>query len=106
MAIEEAIAGVPTMGDHIQGYAGRADGERTGIKLITEKTINHTKFFGEQDSKNQIPYMKWARQIKGFIETKGAEGTTLVAAMAWAESKRRNEVIPDEAAERLSLIHI
>ena len=46
--------------------------------------------------------MKWARQLKGFIETKGVEGTTLVAAMEWAETKRRNEVILDEAAERMA----
>ena len=46
--------------------------------------------------------MKWARQLKGFIETKGVEGARPVAAMEWAEAKRRNEIITDDAAERLA----
>lgn len=90
------------MGDRIQGQHYRVEVDRPSLKLITEKTINLHRFFGEQDSKNEIPYMKWARQLKGFIETKGAEGTTLVAAMEWAESKRRNEIISDEAAESMA----
>ena len=76
MAIEEVLAGEPSMGDRIQGCAMDKDKEGGGFKLITEKTINLTKFFGEQDSKNQVPYMKWARQLKGFIETRGKEGNS------------------------------
>ena len=70
-AIDEVLSGEPSMGDRIQGYSWSKDKEEKGLRLITEKTINLSKFFGEQDSKNQIPYMKWARQLKGFIETKG-----------------------------------
>ena len=99
-AIDEVLAGEPSMGDRIQGYTWSNEKEEKGLRLITEKTINLTKFFGEQDSKNQIPYMKWARQLKGFIGTKGEEGAKLVAAMNWAETKKRNEIINDDIAER------
>ena len=45
-----------------------------------------TKLFGEQDSRNKISYTKWARQIKVFIGSKGADGMELARAMNWAEN--------------------
>ena len=48
-----------------------------GFRFVTEKSLNLTKLHGEQDSRNKISYTKWARQIKDFSESKGADGKAL-----------------------------
>ena len=37
------------------------------VKLINEKNIKIEDFYGIQDSRNQVPYLQWARQMKNFI---------------------------------------
>ena len=64
-----------------------------GFRLITEKGLNLTRLHGEQDSRNNNSYTKWSRQIKDFIESKGADGMDLVKAMTWAETQGRQATI-------------
>ena len=59
------------------------DCKEKGFRLVSEKDINLTKLHGEQDPNNKIPYMKWAKRLKEFIESKGREGIDLVKAMDW-----------------------
>ena len=51
---------------------------------------------GTQDSKNQVPYFQWLRQMKNFIKTKGQPGDELVRAMGWAINQERYEVLKKE----------
>ena len=63
---------------------------------MTEKSLNLTKLHGEQDPENKIPYAKWARQIKNFIECKGTGGSDLLKAMEWAQKQSRTQPITDD----------
>lgn len=71
-----------------------------GFRLVTEKSPNLTKLFGKQDPRNKIPYTKWSRQIKDFIESKGSGGMELSKAMDWAVSIGRNISPDDETVHR------
>ena len=35
-----------------------------GFKLVTEKSLDLPKLHGEQDPKNRVSYMKWARKYQ------------------------------------------
>ena len=64
--------------DHENYYKNcdKEDHKERGFRLVSEKDINLTKLHGEQDPTNKIPYMKWAKRIKEFIESNGKRGLT------------------------------
>ena len=48
-----------------RGHGGR------GFRPVSEKDLQLTQLHGSQDSHNKIPYLKWAKRLKEFIEVKG-----------------------------------
>ena len=66
------------------------------VKFINETIIKIEDFHGIQDSRNQVPYLQWARQMKNFIKTRGAPGVELVKAMDWAVSQDRHASLTED----------
>ena len=44
------------------------------VKLINEKNIKIEDFHGAQDTRNQDPYLQWARQMKTSSRPKAPQG--------------------------------
>ena len=63
---------------------------------MKRKTCLPPKRQNPQDSNNKIPYLKWAKRLKEFIEVKGEEGVNLVKAMEWGVSMGRETPITDD----------
>ena len=65
--IIDTITGGASLGDRLQTWDRATNAEDSSIKLISEETIILQRCHGEQDSKNQVPYMKWALLLSFYV---------------------------------------
>ena len=87
--------GGPAPQEHMEDSRSTHNQQGLGFRLVTGRSLNLTKLFGEQDAENKVPYAKWSRQIRDLIESKGVDGMELSKAMGWAIAQGRSQSFGD-----------
>ena len=76
------------------------------VTLVTEKNLRIDIFHGTQDSRNQVPYLRWARQMTNYVRTKGSQGVELANAMEWSTKQSREILTRDKIRVKFPMIDL